>query len=62
LWVKHGPAVLAEDLDGLLEELVARVELLVDVVARVVAVLPDDEHRVHRQPLAAAAQRPGDRR
>src|SRR5207244_8256879 len=49
-------AVFPEDLDNLLEKRIARIERLSQLIARVVAVLADDEHRVHIEPLAAAPQ------
>jgi hypothetical protein len=59
---RHRAAVLPEHVHDLSEELVARVLLLADGVDRVVPVLPDDQHGVDGQPVAAAPQRPGDRR
>src|SRR5262249_50291686 len=55
-------AVLAEDVHHLPEELVARVLLLPQLVPRIVAVFADDQHRVHGQPSAPAAQGLGDAR
>src|SRR5262245_33477862 len=63
LVVKDGcrPAVLLEDLDHLLEELVAWVFLLPDLVVRVIAVLTDDQDSVYREPVRATAQGLGNR-
>ena len=55
----HGNAVLLEDIDALPEELIPRIEFLSLVVIRVFAVLADDQHRIHGQPVGTAAQRPG---
>ena len=59
---RNGAAVLFEDLDALLEEFVARIEDLALLVARIVAVLADDQHGIDGQFVAAAAQRLGDGR
>ena len=50
---RHGAPAVAEYLDDLLEELVARIFGLAFFVARIIAVLADEHHAIHRQ-LAAA--------
>jgi len=45
---RHRPAVLLEDVGHLLEELVARTELLAELVGRIVAVLADDKDGIDR--------------
>src|ERR1019366_10571764 len=58
---RNGAAVLFEDLDTLLKELGARIEDLALVIARVVAVLGDEEHRIYCELLTAAAKGLGNR-
>ena len=58
---RHRPPVGLEDGHALLEHLVPRVELLAQLVVRVLAVLADDQHPVHGQLTAAAAQGLGHR-
>jgi hypothetical protein len=41
------PSTVFEDLDHLLEEFVARVQLLVFFVVRIVAVLADQDHAIN---------------
>src|SRR5579871_2127142 len=59
---RHLPAVLAKDLHHLPKELVAGILLLLQFVARIIAVLADDEYRIDGELLAATAQRLGDGR
>ena len=54
-------AVVLEDLGGLAEELVARIEDLPLVVAGIIAVFADDQDGVDGQFVAAAAERLGNR-
>ena len=53
-------AALFEDLDDLFEELVARVELLVLFVVRIVAVFADEDDAVDGEFARAERQRVGD--
>ena len=59
---RHAAAARLEDLDDLLEELVARVERLALLVSRIVAVLADDDDAIDGQAPAAERQGLGDRR
>ncbi len=55
------PAVLLENLDNLLEELVARILRLAKFVDRVLAMFADHQHGIDGQFIAAATKRFGDR-
>ena len=57
---RNGPAIGLEYVDHLPEELVARVENLPFLVARIVAVLTDDQNPIDGELRAAAAQGLGD--
>ncbi len=59
---RDSPTVAVEDVDALLEELVARVEDLAFGVVGIIAVLADDQHGIDSQLVAAAAQGLRDRR
>src|SRR4029078_13151479 len=43
---RHTPTALAKDIDDLLEEFVARVQNLSEVVDRIIAMLTDQQHTV----------------
>ena len=57
---RHGAAVRLEHVGDGREELVPRPVRHAVLVHRVLPVLPDQQHRVHRKRVAAAAQRLGD--
>ena len=59
---RDSPTVAVEDVDALLEELVARVEDLAFGVVGIIAVLADEQHGIDSQLVAAAAQGLRDRR